>query len=444
MQLFSSWHSRGLNLFWLLAIVFLVACSSPDASDDQRADTTAAQEEIAPADTGRATDGDTIALAPSRRQALVQEDSLWQKALRIHYRALVMDGHVDTPLRMVDDEYRLDRRHSSNRSHLDLPRMRDGGLDAPFFAIYVAPHYGEGPAAVRRARTVMNEVKRQVGASEQAALATSADEVRNITRSGQDAILMGLEGGHALAASSDTLRALADAGIRYVTLTHVNSNRWADSSQDTPRHGGLNALGREMVRTMNELGVLVDLAHVSDSTFVDALEVSEEPVIVSHSSCRHLTPSVRNVSDDQLRAVAENGGVVMINFFDALVNPALDASVFEEAHRRLEAQGQGLRRLWSAVYEVKRERGLPGATREDVLDHIDHAVQVAGVDHVALGSDFDGVFDLPEGLEDVTRLPWLTYGLLRRGYTEAEIYKILGGNTLRVLEEARADRKGVR
>ncbi len=444
MQICSPWRPQGLDLFWVLAAFLLVACTSPESPEAQGSESTDSTAQIVPADTGTVTDGDTIAMSPAQQQALVQEDSLWQKALRIHYRALVMDGHVDTPLRMVDDEYRLGRRHSANRAHLDLPRMRDGGLDAPFFAIYVAPHYGEGTAAVRRARTVINEVKRQVDTSEQVALATSADDVRAITRSGRDAILMGLEGGHALAASPDTLRALADAGIRYVTLTHVNSNRWADSSQDTPRHGGLNALGREMVRTMNDLGVLVDLAHVSDSTFFEALEVSEAPVVVSHSSCRHLTPSVRNVSDDQLRAVAENGGVVMINFFDALVNPALDASVFEEAHRRLEARGQGLRRLWSAVYEVKRERRLPGATREDVLDHIDHAVQVAGVDHVALGSDFDGVFDLPEGLEDVTRLPWLTYGLLRRGYTENEVYKILGGNTLRVLEDARAQRTGPR
>jgi membrane dipeptidase len=319
--------------------------------------------------------------------------------------------------------------------------MEQGGLDAPFFSIYVAPYYGNGARAVGRARAMIDEVTRQVEATDEAELATTAEDIRRIARSGRAAILLGLEGGHALAASPDTLRALADAGIRYVTLTHVNTNEWADSSQDEPRHGGLTDLGREMVRTMNEEGVLVDLAHVSDATFSDALAVTTKPVIVSHSSCRHLTPTVRNVSDEQLRAVAENGGVVMINFFDAMVNPALDSTVFAAAHRQLEREGKSLRSLWSAVYDVKRARGLPGARLADVLDHIDHAVEVAGVDHVALGSDFDGVFDLPQGLEDVTRLPWITYGLLKRGYTEAEVTKIWGGNTLRVLQAAGPPRR---
>jgi membrane dipeptidase len=314
--------------------------------------------------------------------------------------------------------------------------MAQGGLDASFFSIYVAPHYGEGARAVRRARAMIAEVERQVGATDAAALATTAADVRRLSRARTRAILLGLEGGHALAASPDTLRMLADTGIRYVTLTHVNTNRWADSSQDAPRHGGLNDLGRRMVRTMNDAGILVDLAHVADSTFFDAVDASTAPVIVSHSSCRHLTPTVRNLSDTQLRAVATTGGVVMINFFDAMVNPHLDSTVFAAAHARLDRQGKSLRSLWNAVYAEKRARGLPGATLDDVLDHIDHAVQVAGIDHVGLGSDFDGVFDLPTGLRDVTRLPWITHGLLTRGYTELEILKILGGNTLRVLDAA--------
>jgi membrane dipeptidase len=189
---------------------------------------------------------------------------------------------------------------------------------------------------------------------------------------------------------------------------------------------------------MNDLGVVVDLAHVSDSTFFDAIETSRAPVIVSHSSSRALTPTVRNVSDDQIRAVARNGGVVMINFFDAMVNPHLGADVFDEARRRVSASGRGLAYLWSAIYDIRRERSIPGATWGDVVDHIDHAVQVAGIDHVGIGSDFDGVFDLPRGLDDVTDLPYLTYGLLRRGYSEADIYKLLGGNLLRVLEQTEA------
>mgnify|MGYP006272221187 CR=1 FL=1 len=385
---------------------------------------------------GAMQDSGAVTMPALERQRLVANDSLWAEALRIHYNAIVMDGHIDTPLLMADDGYNLSQRHTWRRSHNDLPRMTQGGLDAPFFSIYVAPYYGEGARAVRRARAVMEEVQRQVEAADATALATTAADVRRIARSGRKAILMGLEGGHALAASPDTLHALADAGIRYVTLTHVNTNRWADSSQDAPQHNGLSDLGRRMVRTMNDRGVLVDLAHVSDSTFFDAVETSRAPVIVSHSSCRHLTPTVRNLSDAQLRAVAQTGGVVMVNFFDAMVNPQLDSTVYAAAHARLDRQGKSLRSLWGAVYAEKRARGLAGAALDDVLDHIDHAVQVAGIDHVALGSDFDGVFDLPTGLRDVTRLPWITYGLLKRGYTEPDLLKILGGNTLRVLEAA--------
>jgi membrane dipeptidase len=425
-------------LFVAAVWICLVAVSCRAQERPPAADSAAA-ETLAPHPTPERAamrDAGAVPLPAPVQDTLRAQDSLWDRALRLHYRTLVVDGHVDTPMLMLDEDYPVARRHTDRRAHLDLPRMEEGGLDAAFFSIYVAPYYGNGARAVGRARAMIDAVTRQVEATDEAELATTAEDVRRIARSGRAALLLGLEGGHALAASPDTLRALADAGIRYVTLTHVNTNRWADSSQDEPRHGGLTDLGREMVRTMNAEGVLVDLAHVSDATFFDALETTTAPVIVSHSSCRHLTPTVRNVSDEQLRAVAQNGGVVMINFFDATVNPALDRTVFAAAHRQLEREGKGLRSLWSAVYDVKRARGLPGATLADVLDHIDHAVEVAGVDHVALGSDFDGVFDVPQGLEDVTRLPWITYGLLQRGYTEAEIRQILGGNTLRVLEAA--------
>ena len=407
------------------------ACHSQDRSADALP---AAADTVRSAPATVTVDSEAVALPPYRQQALIQQDSLWAEALRIHYNALVVDGHIDTPVLMRDEGYRLAERHRSHEAHVDLPRMVEGGLDAAFFAIYVAPYYGEGQRAVQRARALIEEVKRQVAATDSAALATSAEDVRRLARAGRKAILLGLEGGHALAASPDTLRALYDAGLRYVTLTHINTNAWADASQAPPRWGGLNDLGRAMIATMNRLGVLVDLAHVSDSTFYDALAVSEAPVLVSHSSMRALVPSVRNVDDAMLRALADNGGVVMINFFDAMVNPHLDADVMAEVHRRL--PGDRLTDLWNTVYTVKRERGLPGAALDDVLDHIDHAVQVAGINHVGLGSDFDGVFDLPAGLEDVTRLPWITYGLLKRGYAEEAIYKILGSNMLRVLEEA--------
>jgi membrane dipeptidase len=314
--------------------------------------------------------------------------------------------------------------------------MFDGGLDAAFFAIYVPVSLGESAGAVRRARRMIDEVERQVAAlSDSMGMAYSADDVRLLTRSGRKAVLLGLEGGHALMASPDTLHSLYDEGIRYVTLTHVNSHSWAESSQSPPRFGGLNDLGRRMVRKMNELGMIVDLSHVSDSTFYDALQVSNAPVMLSHSSARALVDNVRNVDDDMLLALAENGGIIMINFFDPVVNSALSDSFMDAVYKRMGGRSGSLNTIWNVIYEMKAEQGLPGASLEDVVDHIDHAVQVAGIDHVGLGSDFDGVFDLPAGLQDVTRLPWITYELMKRGYLEEDLYKILGGNALRVMEE---------
>ena len=426
---------RRLLFYGLLAVLTVPACRSQDRSAPVQPDSVVVVQPSRPPVV--VVDSGGIAMPEARRRALLKQDSLWAEALRIHYNALVFDGHIDTPLLILDKGYRFGQRHRSFEGHVDLPRMFDGGLDAAFFAIYVAPFYGEGERATTRARTMMDAVKRQLAAlPDSVALATTAAEVRRLTRAGKKAILWGLEGGHALAASPDVLHALYEQGIRYVTLTHINTNSWADASQAAPRWGGLNDLGRRLIATMNRLGMIIDLAHVSDSTFYDALEVSEAPVLVSHSSMRALVPNVRNVDDAMLRAVAANGGVVMINFFDAMVNPHLDADVMAEVRRRL--PGPKLTMLWNEVYAVKRQRGLPGATLDDVLDHLDHAVHVAGIDHVGLGSDFDGVFDLPQGLEDVTRLPWITYGLLQRGYTETQIYKILGSNALRVLGEAEA------
>lgn len=428
---------------WLPFLLMLtsLACQSQDRPAQAQVDSTAVVQDTVAADAPdpaeAMTDGGAVMLPAIRQRALLAQDSLWADALRIHYNAIVFDGHIDTPTLMLDKGYAFGERHRASTSHVDLPRMIDSGFDAAFFSIYVNARFGEGEEATQRAKNMIAELKRQVALyPDSIQMATSAEEVRRLARSGTKAALMGLEGGHALAGSPDVLHDLYEAGIRYVTLTHVNTNSWADASQSNPRHGGLNALGRQLVRRMNQLGILVDLSHTADSTFYDALSVSTAPVILSHSSVRALTPSVRNIDDAMLRALAHNGGVVMINFFDAMVNRHLDADVMAEAERRIRDSGQSMRNLWNVVYAVKRERGLPGGSIEDVLDHIDHAVQVAGIDHVALGSDFDGVFDLPAGLEDVTRLPYLTYGLLQRGYAEEDIYKILGGNTLRVLEQA--------
>ncbi len=383
-----------------------------------------------------ATDGGAIAMNPVRQRALIGMDSLWAEALRIHYNAIVMDGHIDTPTLMLDKDYDLGIRHNSRTAHVDLPRMLDGGLDAPFFSIYVSARYGEGERATQRARSMIAEVKRQVALyPDRVDMAYTADDVRRITQTGRKAILMGLEGGHALAGSEAVLSELYDAGIRYVTLTHVNTNSWADASQTPPRWNGLNAKGEAMIRAMNRLGMLVDLSHTADATFYDALAISEAPVILSHSSARGATGVVRNIDDAMLRALAANGGVIMINFYEPMINRHLTPEAIAEAERRLGGPGKDWRRYWRVIYSIRQAQGIPPGTRKDILDHIDHAARVAGIDHVALGSDFDGA-RMPRDMEDVTRLPWLTYGLLQRGYSEADIYKILGGNTLRVMEAA--------
>lgn len=427
-----------LTLSLILLLLHTTACQSQHPTHPTP-DTTAYVQPATPPATDpieAMTDGGAVLMAPVRQRILVREDSLWAEALRIHYNAIVFDGHVDTPSLMLDRGYRLAERHPAHQAHVDLPRMFEGGLDAMFASIYVAPTYGEGQAAVQRAKALIAEVERQVGAvPDSAGMAYSAADVRRLTKAGKKAVLLGIEGGHALAGSTDVLREMYEAGVRYVTLTHINTNSWADASQSPPRWNGLNDLGRRMIAEMNRLGMVVDLSHTSDSTFYDALRVSKAPVLLSHSSARALVDNVRNVDDAMLRALAENGGVVMINFFDAVVNPHLTPDVFEEAYRRLGGRQGKLYQLWDTVYDIKRERGLPGGTLTDVVDHIDHAAKVAGIDHVGLGSDFDGVFDLPAGLQDVTRLPWITYELLKRGYGEEDLYKILGGNALRVLDE---------
>lgn len=382
----------------MLVVGITVACSDPDsAQPPTEAASVSDSTELAQDSTERDSDGGVITMPTAQVDRLIAEDPLWADALRIHYDALVIDGHIDTPTLMLDRGYDFGNRHSGD--HVDLPRMIEGGLDGAFFSIYVARAYGEDERATQRAVAMIEEVLRQTDLTEGVEVARSSDDVLAIRQRGDRAILMGLEGGHALQGSPDVLRRLWANGIRYVTLTHTNTNSWADASTDRAMWGGLNNLGRDLIAEMNRLGVLVDLSHVSDATFADAMEVTTAPVILSHSSCRSLRDHARNVSDEMLTALADNGGVIMINFYRTYV-------------------------------------GRGRVTLDTVLDHIDHAIRVAGPDHVGLGSDFDGVPQLPTGLGDVTRLPWITYGLLQRGHSEETIRKVLGGNVMRVLAEA--------
>jgi membrane dipeptidase len=431
----------------LLFVLFIFGTCTPNGgaepagAESPRTERTGDPRADAPAvaDTLVARDGGEVRLGEPMRSRVLAEDPLWERALRVHYDAIVMDGHIDTPTHMLDSGYQLGQRNPTHASsgHVDLPKMIEGGLDAPFFVIYVARGYGEGQSATNRALSMIAEVKRQVNALDGIEMAYTAEDIIRITRAGRKAAIMGLEGGHAIQASEEVLRQLAAEGIRYIGITHTNSHSWADSSQDRERHGGLSDRGRELVREMNRLGVLVDLSHASDNAFFDAVEVSAAPVIFSHSSVRALVDNPRNVTDEMLLRLRDNGGVIMINFFDPTINSGLTSDVMNEVYRRIDTQhGGDLRTLWQIIGQVRAERGIPRGTVSDIVDHIDYVKNLIGIDHVALGSDFDGVHSLPRGMENAARLPFITYEMMRRGYSDDEVRKVLGGNTLRVLAEA--------
>lgn len=383
-------------------------------------------------------DGGKIAMPRKQQAELIRQDPLWKKALALHFDALVMDGHIDVPTLIVSDpSYQFRKRHKTP-PHVDLPRMYEGGLDAAFFSIYVGAEYPEGRESINRAKEEIFFLRQQLeGLEDSVHIATSVADVRNITQAGKKAILMGIEGGHAIAqADLGVLQNFYTSGIRYVTLSHVNTNSFADASQSPPKWGGLNEAGRSLVREMNRLGILVDISHVADSTFWDALAVSETPMIASHSSARALTENVRNMSDDMIRALAQKGGVVMVNFMESVVNTQMNKAVMDEVYARLRNEyNNNYYMMWQVISMVQREKGLRPGNLEDLIAHLIHVARIAGVDHVGLGSDFDGA-TMPDGLEDVTKLPYITYKLLKAGFSETDIRKILGGNSLRVLAEA--------
>ncbi len=325
-------------------------------------------------------------------------------AAKVHRDAIVIDAHSDTALRMLRGATIC---VESQSGHIDIPRLAKGGVDAQFFAIFVHPLI-TGDAAVNRARQMIQLVKQTVeSCPEEIGLATTASDIEELTAQGKIAALLGLEGGHVIQGNIDTLKEFYGLGVRYMTLTWSNTNDFADASDGEKKWNGLNALGKQIVQAMNRMGMIVDVSHVSDKTFWDVMEITSAPVIASHSSCRALRDIPRNMSDDMIRAVAKNGGVVCINFFTRFL-----ADTGEEGSAR--------------------EREVP----VDVLiDHIDHAIRIAGVDHVGLGSDFDGITAAPKGMKDVTGMPLITEGLLKRGYKPDEVKKVLGGNMLRVIRQ---------
>ena len=352
---------------------------------------------------------------------------------------IIVDGHIDTPQRMLDMKADITARLSDG--HVDVPRMREGGLSAAFFSIWVDARYGRG-TAFQRAIDLIGAVRSLADTNHDVELATTAGEVRGAVARGHIAALMGVEGGHAIENSLEKLDSLYRLGARYMTLTWNNGNDWAGSSTDPHRHGRLSSFGRRVVRRMNELGMLVDVSHVSDSTFWDVLATSTKPVIASHSSCRALAHHPRNLSDEQLRAIAKNGGVVGINFYPVFLDDHF-RNQYEELRRRLKPETDAIRARYrshpsESAFEVDKFVGqqaesLDVPSIDRLLDHIDHAVQVMGIDHVALGSDFDGISVLPVPMKDATSLPELVRALEGRGYSDGDVRKILGENFLRLL-----------
>jgi len=373
-----------------------------------------------------------------------RDERLWQRALAIHRRAIVIDTHNDVTTPMTNDDYDLGG-EPPTPYRTSLARMKQGGLTAEFFSLYVKPWYVTHGGAARRTLDMIDSVYRAVERHPgDLMIATSAADIRRAKRMNKIAALMGIEGGHAIEDSLPTLREFYRLGVRYMTLTWNNTNNWADAGRGEKKHGGLSDYGRDVVREMNRLGMLVDVSHVSDETMSDALDVSKAPIIASHSSARALSNVPRNIPDDLLRRIAKNGGVVQVNFYSVFVDEKTVAPQSDERDKRLKAQQDEINRKYANDPERLGEESdkleaanpLPPLPISKLIDHIDHIVKVAGIDHVGLGADFDGANDMPEGARDVSMLPNITYELLKRGYSEQDIRKILGENFLRVFAEA--------
>jgi membrane dipeptidase len=391
--------------------------------------------------------------------SLASADDVATRAKALHRDAIVVDTHLDAPDQLADKW--ADVASKGATDHFDIPRATQGGYTAPFFSIYVAASYSDRGAA-RRALELIDLTNRVVDQHPRdMMLATSAADIRTAKRGGKMAVLMGIEGGHAIEDSLAILRQMYRAGIRYMTLTHTNTNHWADSSgpfyepdfdpKKSALHGGLSEFGREVVKEMNRLGMIVDISHVSDATVDDVLEVSRAPVMASHSSCRSIADMPRNLSDEQIKRVVAKGGMININFGSVF----LDQKAYDEMKVKL---GK-IRKQWIAIrqkYKADPEKasqarralfksfGAPYRTQwTKVVEHIEHVIKVAGEDAVGLGTDYDGVSDTPIGLEDVSMLPKLTEELLRRGHSEARVKKILGENFLAYFARVEAARNSL-
>jgi membrane dipeptidase len=370
---------------------------------------------------------------------------LTDEALRLHREALLIDGHNDLPWQLrekADLSFdKIDLTRPQKQLHTDIPRLRQGGVGAQFWSAYVPVETRKKGTAVRDTLEQIDVILRMVQTyPDTFEMAYSADDIVRIHRGGKIASLVGVEGGHSIDNSLGVLRMLHKLGVRYMTLTHSENTDWADSATDEPKHHGLTPFGEQVVREMNRLGMLVDLSHVSADTMRHALRVTRAPVIFSHSSAFALAEHPRNVPDDVLRLVAKNGGVVMVNFYPGFVLPegARISLEFGQVSRRLRAQYTDDKELQTALRQWHREHPVPRGSVRNVVDHIEHIIKTAGIDHVGLGSDFDGITAVPHQLDDVSCYPYITQELLNRGYSREDILKVLGGNVLRVFRQAEA------
>ena len=432
----------------ILLACFLSACApQPNSTANNAAASPTTATSAAPAATPE------LPPTPAPTPALTGADAeLWAKAMKIHQSSIVIDTHNDVTSAILDDGFDMGESGIVNgriKTHTDIARLKAGGMGAQFFAVYVGKEFvtkkpEEGGGAARRALdmigVVYDQVKKHPDTFE---MAYTSDDIRRIRKAGKIAALMGIEGGHAIEDSLFALDNFYRLGIRYMTLTHTNTNNWADSEADLKKpnvkhHGGLNELGKKVIGEMNRLGMMVDISHVADDTMADVFEVSKAPVIASHSSARAIANHTRNLNDDELRAMAKNGGVVMVNFYDGFIDPKKAEVTFNGRAKEEEIKQQfpnDPKRVADEMKQWRSQYKFDKTPLSVLLDHIEHIIKVAGIDHVGWGADLDGIpLDAaPVGLEDVSKYPVLTYELLKRGHSEADIKKILGENLLRAM-----------
>jgi membrane dipeptidase len=372
-----------------------------------------------------------------------QSTTITPQAKELHAKSIVVDTHDDTTQRLLDPNFDFGARHSDG--NVDIPRMREGGLDAIFFSIWI-PGTVTGQPAVDRATAQIEAVRRTVVAHpSDLVLCTTAAQIRAAKGSGKICALMGVEGGHMINNSLETLDKFYSLGVRYMTLTHTVNTDWADSANDKAAHDGLTPFGKQVVAEMNKLGMMVDISHVADKTFYDVLAISKAPVIASHSSCRAICTAPRNMTDQMIKDLAAHGGVIQINYHIGFLSQEFaDASkAHPEYGKEIEAEAKKrcagneaceLIEADKVTREYVAAGKLPRVEWTKIIEHIDHAVKLVGADHVGLGSDFDGA-DMPYGMDDVSKLPEITNALLAKDYSPADVQKILGGNTLRLMQE---------